>query len=104
MKLLTGWRNSADTAWLADAPVHPLQQTLKDLEIKLDQANNRLFLPKLGWLRYRNSRDVLGMVKNVTVSQSCGKWFVSIQTEREVEQPIPQGGVNRPRFRRGAGV
>jgi putative transposase len=31
-KLLTEWRNSADTAWLADAPVHPLQQTLKDLE------------------------------------------------------------------------
>ena len=31
-KLLTEWRNSADTAWLAEAPVHPLQQTLKDLE------------------------------------------------------------------------
>ena len=31
-KRLTGWRNSADTAWLADAPAHPLQQTLKDLE------------------------------------------------------------------------
>ena len=123
-KLLTEWRNGADTPWLSDAPVHPLQQTLKDLEraysnvfakraefprfkkkgqrdrfrypdpkqIKLDQANSRLFLPKLGWLRYRNSRDVLGVVKNVTVSQSCGKWFVSIQTEREVEQPIPTGG------------
>lgn len=123
-RLLTEWRNSPDTAWLADAPVHPLQQTLKDLEraysnvfakradfprfkkkgrsdsfrypdpkqIKLDQANNRLFLPKLGWLRYRNSRDVLGTVKNITVSQSCGKWYVSIQTEREVEQSIPQGG------------
>lgn len=123
-KLLTEWRNSADSAWLADAPVHPLQQTLKDLErayanffakwadfprfkkkgqgdsfrypdpkqIKLDQANSRLFLPKLGWLRYRNSRDVLGTVKNVTVSQSCGKWYVSIQTEREVAQPIPKGG------------
>ncbi|WP_460786286.1 RNA-guided endonuclease InsQ/TnpB family protein, partial [Melaminivora jejuensis] len=47
-------------------------------------------LPKLGWLRYRQSREVLGAVKNITVSQSCGKWFVSIQTEREVEQPIPQ--------------
>ena len=123
-KLLTEWRNSADTTWLADAPVHPQQQTLKDLEraysnffakradfprfkkknqsdsfrypdpkqIKLDQANSRLFLPKLGWLRYRNSREVLGAVKNITVSQSCGKWFVSIQTEREVEQPIPNGG------------
>ncbi|NJD07071.1 MAG: IS200/IS605 family element transposase accessory protein TnpB [Methylococcaceae bacterium] len=123
-KLLTEWRNNGETAWLADAPVHPLQQKLKDLEraysnfvakradyprfkkkgqsdsfrypdpkqIKLDQANNRLFLPKLGWLRYRNSRDVLGTVKNVTVSQSCGKWYVSIQTEREVAQPVPQGG------------
>ena len=123
-RLLTEWRNSPDTAWLADAPVHPLQQTLKDLEraysnffakradfprfkkkgqhdafrypdpkqIRLDQGNHRLFLPKLGWLRYRNSREVLGTVKNVTVRQSSGKWFVSIQTAREVEQPIPNGG------------
>ncbi len=122
-KELTGWRNGAETPWLSDAPIHPLQQTLKDLErayanffakradfprfkkkglsdslrypdpkqIKLDQANCRLFLPKLGWLRYRNSRDVLGTVKNITVSQSGGKWYASIQTEREVEQPIPQG-------------
>ena len=123
-KELTGWRNGAQTPWLADAPIHPLQQTLKDLEraysnffskradfprfkkkgqsdsfrypdpkqIKLDQSNSRIFLPKLGWLRARFSRDVLGAVKNVTVSASCGKWFVSIQTEREVEQPIPNGG------------
>lgn len=123
-KMLTEWRNGPETPWLADAPVHPLQQTLKDLErayanffakradfprfkkkgqsdsfrypdpkqIKLDQGNSRIFLPKLGWLRYRNSRKVLGEVKNVTVSASGGKWFVSIQTEREVEQPIPNGG------------
>ena len=121
---LTAWRHGAETAWLADAPVHPLQQALKDLErayanffakragfprfkkkgqhdafrypdpkqIRLDQANSRLFLPKLGWLRYRNSRDVLGTVKNVTVRQSGGQWFVSIQTQREVEPSVPQGG------------
>ena len=121
-KLLTEWRNSAETAWLADAPVHPLQQALKDLErayanffakragfprfkkkgrhdsfrypdgVKLDQGNSRIFLPKLGWLRYRNSRDVLGTVKNVTVSQSCGKWFIAIQTEREVAEPVHSSG------------
>jgi putative transposase len=56
-------------------------------QIKLDQANSRLFLPKLGWLRYRNSQEVLGELRNVTVSQSGGKWFVSVQTQREVEQP-----------------
>lgn len=53
--------------------------------VKLDQANNRIFLPKLGWMRYRNSREVLGKIKNVTVSFTAGRWFVSIQTEREVE-------------------
>ncbi|MHB1586284.1 MAG: RNA-guided endonuclease InsQ/TnpB family protein [Acidiferrobacteraceae bacterium] len=123
-KELTAWRNGADTPWLAEAPIHPLQQTLRDLErayanffakradfprfkkkgqsdrfrypdpkqIKLDQGNRRLFLPKLGWLRVRFSRDVLGTVKHITVSPSCGKWFVSIQTERAVEQSIPKGG------------
>ena len=122
-KTLTGWRHSLETAWLADAPVHPLQQKLKDLErayvsffvkragfprfkkkgqadsfrypdpkqFKLDQANGRIFLPKLGWLRYRNSRELLGTPSNVTVSQSGGKWFVSVQTEREVEVPTPHG-------------
>jgi len=119
-KMLTEWRNSPETAWLADSPVHPLQQTLKDLEraytnffakradfprfkkkgqhdsfrypdakqFKIDQANSRIFLPKLGWIRYRNSRDILGVAKNITVSANGGKWFVSIQTEREVEQPV----------------
>ena len=58
-------------------------------QIKLDQSNNRILLPKLGWLRYRNSRQALGQVRNVTVSQSGGKWFISIQTQRELEQPLP---------------
>ncbi|MBE9610873.1 RNA-guided endonuclease InsQ/TnpB family protein [Chitinilyticum piscinae] len=124
-KNLTAWRNGSETPWLKDAPVHPLQHALKDLEkayknffakraafprfkkkgqgdsfrypdakqIKLDQANGRIFLPKLGWLRYRHSRDVLGEVRNATVSQSSGKWFVSIQTQREVEPIMPKGGI-----------
>jgi len=125
-KHLTAWRNGTETPWLKEAPVHPLQQALKDLErayqnffdqradfprfkkkgvcdrfrypdkkqIKLDQANNRIFLPKLGWLRYRNSRTVPGEVKNVTVSQRAGKWFVSIQSEWDAENPVhPSGSV-----------
>ena len=57
-------------------------------QFKLDQGNSRIFLPKLGWLRYRNSRQVLGTLKNVTVSLSAGHWYVSIQTEREVAVPL----------------
>jgi len=121
-KHLTAWRNGTETPWLKEAPVHPLQQTLKDLErayknffaqraafprfkkkgcgesfrypdakqFKLDEANGRIFLPKLGWMRLRLSRPVLGKPCNATVSQSGGKWFVSIQTEREVVMPVPQ--------------
>jgi putative transposase len=59
---------------------------------KLDQDNSRIYLPKIGWIRYRNSRKVLGELRNVTVSFKSGKWFVSIQTRREVEKPIPKGG------------
>jgi putative transposase len=32
---------------------------------------------------------MLGTAKNITVSSTGGKWLVSIQTEREVEAPIP---------------
>jgi len=58
-------------------------------QIQLDPINNRVLLPKLGWLRYRNSREALGQVRNVTVSQSGGKWFIAIQTQRELAQPLP---------------
>jgi putative transposase len=117
--LLPAWKS--EFAWLRDSPSQALQHALKNLDraftnffekradyprfkkrgfgdsfrfpqgFKLDQANSRVFLPKLSWLRYRNSQDVLGTVKNMTVSNRNGKWFVSIQTEREVEQPVAQG-------------
>lgn len=115
---LIEWKSAPDTQWLKESPSQPLQQSLKDLEqgyknffqkraasprfkkrgqndafrypqgVKLDQVNSRIFLPKLGWIRYRNSREVIGEMKNVTVSQSCGKWYVSIQTEFEVADPV----------------
>ena len=57
-------------------------------QIKLDEGNCRIFLPKLGWMRYRKSRDIVGKIRNVTVSGKNGKWYVSIQTEVEVEDPV----------------
>jgi putative transposase len=119
-KQLTQWRNSADMAWLSEAPTHPLQHALKDLEkaydsffakrasfprfkkkgerdsfhypdrkqVKVDDAHSRVFLPKLGWMRYNRSRKVVGEVRSITVSQSCGKWYASILTKQELEQPV----------------
>lgn len=53
---------------------------------KLD--GNRIFLPKIGWVRFRQSREVVGTPRNVTVSRRGKHWFVSIQTELEIQEPI----------------
>ena len=118
--LLPQWKKEFE--WLKECHSQVLQQSLKDLEsayrnffskranfpkfkkkgvkdsfrypqgIKLEQHNSRIYLPKIGWVRYRNSRDVVGEVKNVTVSQKYGRFFVSIQTEFEQVIPTHQGG------------
>jgi putative transposase len=59
-------------------------------QFKLDQANSRVFLPKLGWVSYRNSRKVEGELCNITISSSGKKWFISVQTEREVKKGTSQ--------------
>ncbi|MGC8530385.1 MAG: RNA-guided endonuclease InsQ/TnpB family protein, partial [Leptospirillia bacterium] len=42
----------------------------------------------------RKSRTVSGTVKNVTVRRSGDRWFVSIQTEREIDTPVhPNPGI-----------
>ena len=118
--LLPQWKK--ELIWLKDCHSQVLQQSLKDLEsafkhffskrsdfpkfkkkgvkerfrfpqgCKIEQENDRLYLPKIGWVRYRNSREVLGEIKNVTVSQKCGRYFVSIQTEFEHTVPTHKGG------------
>ena len=118
--LLPEWKR--ELPWLKSCSAQVLQKSLKDLDdafrnffqkrsnfpkfkrkgekesfcfpqaFKLEQQNNRIYLPKIGWVRYRNSRNILGIVKNVTVSQKCDKWYASIQTEFEVETPTPNGG------------
>ncbi|MBK6998614.1 MAG: transposase [Rhodoferax sp.] len=114
---LPEWKKEKE--WLKEPPSQILQQALKDADrayknffekragfpcrkkkgrgdsfrfpqgFEIDQANSRIKLPKLGWVRYHNSRGILGMAKNITVSQSGGKWFASIQTEHSVLQPVP---------------
>jgi putative transposase len=114
--LLPNWKMEHE--FLSEVPAQALQQALKNLEraytnffqkradfpmfkkkgqresfrvpqsFEVDNQNGRVKVPKMGWMRYRKSHDVLGGAKNITISESCGKWFVSIQTEREV--PTPQ--------------
>ena len=113
--LLPGWKR--EHPFLSEVPAQALQQALKNLErayrnffqkradfpkfkkkgqresfripqgFQLDNPNGRVQVPKMGWMRYRKSQDVLGQAKNLTLRESCGKWYVSVQTERDVQTP-----------------
>ena len=60
---------------------------------KIEEENSRVYLPKIGWVGYRNSRAVRGDAKNLTISLKNGKWFVSIQTEYEFESLLESSSV-----------
>jgi putative transposase len=49
--------------------------------VKLE--NNRVFLPKIGWVRFRKSREVKGELKQTTVILEGNKWYVCFSCEWE---------------------
>ncbi len=57
--------------------------------VKID--NDQIYLPKMGWFKFRKSRDIEGTIKNVTISKTAGKWYVSIQVEADIAEPVHPG-------------
>jgi putative transposase len=49
---------------------------------------NKVYLPKVGWLKFLKSRDIAGKIKNTTISEKCGSWYISFQTEVNVPDVI----------------
>ncbi len=117
---LVQWKKDPELSWLKEAPSQSLQQTLKDLDRALRDAfnkknpkrfpqfkkrgirdafrlpqgfrieGNRVFLPKVGHVRFFNSRKLIGTSKNATISQRAGNWYISIQVEQEVPEITSQ--------------
>ena len=108
----------AENEFLRDAPSQPLQQALRDLDLAYSRAFDKklparmphkkykgrpagirfpqgfrvngsgVFLPKIGWIGFRKSREIEGTIKNITVSHDGVRWYVSMQTEREIPDPV----------------
>lgn len=110
------WRKSEEYRFLNDAHSQILQQALKDQERafknffegraefprfkKKEYGNSfrfpqgfklsgkHVYLPKIGWVRFFKSREIQGQAKNVTISYNGGHWFLSVQVEMEIENPV----------------
>lgn len=48
--------------------------------------DDKIFLPKIGWVSFHKSREIQGKIKNVTVTKRASGWYVSIQTEQTVAE------------------
>ena len=116
-KQVTAWKKEESTTFLKLVHSQPLQQTCKDLDraIKdgLDKKSSKkfpifkkknqhdsfrypqgfkfegkkIFLPKIGWVKFIKSQEIEGIPKNITVSKRAGEWYVSVQVEQEIPDP-----------------
>jgi putative transposase len=113
MKALTQLKRQAVTAWLKIIPAQVLQQTVIDLNrafenffakrsryprfksrqsrpsFRYPQAvkveGNRIYLPKVGWVKFFKSREIEGKIKNATIYHRTSGWYVSIHAEVELQ-------------------
>lgn len=105
-----------DHEWLKDADAQALQQSVQNLarafdnffakrgryprfkskhgcqsfqypqRVKID--GNKIYLPKVGWLRCVVHREIVGRMKTVTVSRNaCGQFYASVLTDDDAQLP-----------------
>jgi len=119
-RAVTALKSEPDHLWLKDADSQVLQAKVEDLEtayraffahrtgfpsfktkkdwqsIRYPQRfrfkDNRIYLPKVGWVRAIFHREMVGMPKNVTVSRTlAGSYYASVPCERELDMTVHTG-------------
>ena len=119
-KEITQLKRESETEWLKQADSQVLQSKVKDLDIayknffegrakyprfkskrsrqsirypqRFKVEGNKIYLPKVGWVKAIIHRPIEGEMKNCTVSKTkSGQYFVSIQCEVEIDEPVYEG-------------
>lgn len=50
---------------------------------------NQVWLPKIGWVRFRRSREIEGTIKRATIKRKASGWYISLLCEVEINDRIP---------------
>ena len=98
--------------WLCDGVAETYQQTLRDLDAAWKKCvkegagaprfkkrgrcresfrfpqgfsfeGNRVKLPKIGWIGFFKSREIVGTPKNITVYERAGRWYMAVCCKTE---------------------
>ncbi len=90
--LAIAYRRAFDPKLSARLPRFKKRGRLRRQGIRFPQGfaidGSGVSLPKIGWIGFRKSREIEGTPKNVTVSCDGDRWYVTIQTGREVAEPV----------------
>lgn len=116
IKEITSLKKEEDFSWLSDVHSQTLQMSLRNLDNaytnffkkkssfpKFKKKSNKqsfqypqgvriedskIFLPKIGWVKFYNSRTFEGTIKTVTVTKNpSGEHYVSILVDNQKELP-----------------
>ncbi|HBK1054700.1 RNA-guided endonuclease InsQ/TnpB family protein [Salmonella enterica] len=92
--LHAAWKRCFDKKLAAKAPAWKRKNEGRDsirfvnFEKYCRLENRRVKLPSgLGWVKFRQSQRVNGKIKNATISQLAGQWYISFQVEVETAEP-----------------
>jgi putative transposase len=121
---LTALKRQPETLWLKEADSQMLQQALRDVDRAYDAffkrrsrlprlrskkaghftfripqrvrvEDGRVYVPKVGWIRIRQSRGVEGTTKSATFKRdACGHWYVALTSEFEIPEVEPPAPAN----------
>lgn len=121
---LTALKSQPDTLWLKEVDSQMCQQALRDVDrafeaffekrsrfpwFRFKKAGHfafripqrvsiegkRVYIPKIGWVRIRQSREVEGKTKSATFKRDAtGRWYVSLTTEFEMPNTEPPAPAN----------
>ncbi len=56
---------------------------------KVKVNRDGVWLPKIGWTRFRKSREIEGTIKRATISRKASGWYLALNCEVQVEMPEP---------------
>jgi putative transposase len=97
-KRITILKQDENFSWLkdADSQYPSFKSKLDDQKIRYPQRvkfiDNTTYLPKVGYIRTKFHRPLVGSQKSVTVSKTkTEKYFISVLCEYETETPVHNG-------------
>lgn len=65
-------------------------------EVETKELNSKwsaVRLPKVGWVKFRDSRPLSGAIKNATVLRRADGWYITFAVEDDITVPAPKPGV-----------